>query len=142
MIGCFPTPYNDELIYSVLSRYHLISSNESEHLTSNELFSMRMWEIKMDLFPYAKKLEAKLEHYNFFKASEILENFSFLNYYNKFLSYDNKNKLQNLMLDERSGWIRNEIYCHEIESYNNDYYKFCLNCFQELTEKPLSKIAG
>ncbi|MFJ7827447.1 TnsD family Tn7-like transposition protein [Psychrobacillus sp. NPDC096623] len=90
-----------------------------------------MWEIKMDLFPYAKKLETKLEHFNFYKASEILESFSFLNYYNKFLSYDNKNKLRNLMLDERSGWIRKEIYCHEIETYNNDYYKFCLKCFEE-----------
>ena len=132
MIGCFPTPYNDELIYSILSRYHLISSNESEHLTFNEFFSKAMREIKMDLFPYAKRLEMKLGHFNFYNAIEIIENFSFFNYYSKFSK--NKSKFQSLMLDERAGRIKSELYCHDIEIYNADYYKFCLKCFDEDSE--------
>lgn len=131
MIGRFPTPYNDELIYSILSRYHIISSNESEHLTSNELFDRDMKLIKMDLFPYAKKLEMKLQHFNFYNSIEIIENFSFFNYYNKFLSTDTKNKFRNLMLKERPGRIINEIYNIDIGKYNSEYYKFCLSCLEE-----------
>lgn len=131
MIGFFPTPYKDEFIYSILARYHQTSSNKSEHLTTNELFSISMREINMDLFPYAKKLEIKLKHFNFYNAVEIIEKFSFFNYYYKFLSYTSDSRFQSLMLNERSGWIGNELYRHDISRYNDDHYKFCLECFEE-----------
>lgn len=131
MIGYFPTPYKDEFIYSILARYHQISSNKSEHITANELFTISMREINMDLFPYAKKLENRLKHFDFCNAVEIIEKYSFFNYYYKFLSYAPNNRFQSLMLEERSGWIGNELYRHDISQYNDKYYKFCLDCFEE-----------
>lgn len=131
MIGYFPSPYNDEFIYSILSRFNLISSNESENVTSKELFSRPLKEIKMDLFPYAKSLEIKLKHFDFYNATEIIEKFSFFNYYNKFLCNDSKREFLNLMLDARSGRIKNELYGHNLEAYNGDYYKFCEECYEE-----------
>ena len=38
MLGHFPSPYPDELLYSVISRYHIRSGNESFRQTHQELF--------------------------------------------------------------------------------------------------------
>lgn len=38
MLGFFPTPYPDELLYSVVARYHLRSGNKSFQKTHEELF--------------------------------------------------------------------------------------------------------
>ncbi len=38
MLGFFPTPYPDELFYSVVARYHVRSGNKSFRQTHEELF--------------------------------------------------------------------------------------------------------
>ena len=38
MLGFFPTPYPDELLYSIVARYHLRSGNKSFRQTHEELF--------------------------------------------------------------------------------------------------------
>ena len=38
MLGYFPTPYPDELLYSVVARYHIRSGNKSFRQTHEELF--------------------------------------------------------------------------------------------------------
>ena len=38
MLGSFPTPYPDELLYSVVARYHIRSGNKSFRQTHEELF--------------------------------------------------------------------------------------------------------
>lgn len=38
MLGFFPTPYPDELLYSVVARYHIRSGNKSFRQTHEELF--------------------------------------------------------------------------------------------------------
>lgn len=131
VIGYFPSPFLDEMIYSIVSRYHLISSNMSENQTSQDLFSRNMSNIKMDLFPFARELEERLKHFGFYSASEIINSFSFYNYYTKFLVHHDVEKFKSLMLDERPGRIKNEIYCHDIEKFNCKYYKFCSKCIEE-----------
>ncbi|WHH60977.1 TnsD family transposase [Petroclostridium sp. X23] len=39
MIGTFPTPYKDELLYSVIARYHVMSGNLSITATIRDLFN-------------------------------------------------------------------------------------------------------
>ena len=38
MLGSFPTPYPDELLYSIVARYHIRSGNKSFRQTHEELF--------------------------------------------------------------------------------------------------------
>ena len=38
MLGYFPTPYPDELLYSIVARYHIRSGNKSFRQTHQELF--------------------------------------------------------------------------------------------------------
>ncbi|WP_338028717.1 TniQ family protein [Gloeothece citriformis] len=39
MLRFFPNPYPDELLYSILARYHLRSGNNSPKITLKELFN-------------------------------------------------------------------------------------------------------
>ena len=38
MLGSFPTPYPDELLYSIVARYHIRSGNKTFRQTHEELF--------------------------------------------------------------------------------------------------------
>ena len=39
MIGYFPHPYKDEVIYSIIARYHHHMGNKSKYHTLEELFT-------------------------------------------------------------------------------------------------------
>lgn len=47
MISFFPTPYEDELLYSILARYHLRSGNISYVDTNKDLFNKMAISIKL-----------------------------------------------------------------------------------------------
>ena len=53
MLHWFPTPYPDELLYSVLARYHVRSGNTSRKMTTEELFGKRtiiaVWDLPSNL---------------------------------------------------------------------------------------------
>lgn len=42
MIGYFPTPYEDELYYSIIARYHIHVGNTSRKQTNKELFGKKV----------------------------------------------------------------------------------------------------
>ncbi|WP_144788720.1 hypothetical protein [Lysinibacillus fusiformis] len=42
MIGYFPKPYEDELYYSIIARYHIHVGNLSRKQTNKELFSKKV----------------------------------------------------------------------------------------------------
>ncbi|WP_156323933.1 hypothetical protein [Bacillus sp. JCM 19034] len=42
MIGYFPHPYKDEVIYSIIARYHHHMRNKSKYYTFEELFSKKV----------------------------------------------------------------------------------------------------
>ncbi|MGF3105969.1 TniQ family protein [Rossellomorea sp. DUT-2] len=53
MLLWFPTPYPDELLYSVFARYHVRSGNTSPKITTEELFGTRsirsVWDLPANL---------------------------------------------------------------------------------------------
>jgi TniQ len=51
MLSFFPTPYPDEILYSVFARYHARSGNTKPDETLQELFNSRNTIVRADL-PY------------------------------------------------------------------------------------------
>ena len=49
MISCFPAPYPDEVLYSVVARYHLSSGNPIFRQTMDELFGVKKTALSMVL---------------------------------------------------------------------------------------------
>lgn len=127
MIGYFPAPYQDEMIYSVIARYHSSSLSKSVSNTMDELFSRRDYIIKNDFFRYSKRLELRLKHFSFYSEKEIIERFTFFRYYTKFII---KKFFFDLMINESSR-IEKEIFNPKINLPNSRYYKFCIKCREE-----------
>lgn len=127
MISYFPAPFEDEMIYSMIARYHFSSTNTSISSTIEELFSKKDYYIKCDFFRYSSRLEQRLKHFSFYSGTEIVEIFTFYQYYKKFID---KEKLLALMISESSR-TQYELFGNQIIMPNAKYYKFCEKCKAE-----------
>ena len=62
MLGFFPTPYPDELLYSLIARYHLRSGSISPKITLSELFGSTSTIATIDLPANLNNLTKRLQH--------------------------------------------------------------------------------
>ncbi|MFF3102613.1 TnsD family Tn7-like transposition protein [Viridibacillus arvi] len=62
MISYFPNPYDDEVIYSIIARYHHNLGNNSRYQTLNELFSSSEIPINLEYFRNLEALGDNLKH--------------------------------------------------------------------------------
>lgn len=132
MLAFFPSIYKDELLYSVLARYHKRSGNLSNKHSTLDLFGKKKAYIIPDL---PTDLEILLEKVNPFLNSSIDEwiNYHTLyNYYTNFTSKEIKQSVRNKMLygcgntslhystGQMAGTVKEPMY-----------FRYCPNCFEE-----------
>lgn len=135
MIVFFPAPYKDELAYSIVSRYHIWSSNISKNFTKEDLFSKKVTSIKIDFFQNIETLVKNLSHFNYLTSEEFLKNHTMFEYYNVFLNFHNKERLKEIMLFEDKSKLRYLYDTKEISLLNHEYLKYCPLCTQEEIRK-------
>lgn len=83
MILTFPTPYPDELLYSVLARYHVRMGNISPKRTIEEIYGKRTIRSVLDLPCNLQLLEKRLNNRHLTSDFFIYNNTLFP-YYNAF----------------------------------------------------------
>lgn len=99
MLAFFPTPYKDEILYGVCSRYHNRIGNIHHSVTMKELFGEKYRSSKL-LFPTALNyLEAELPPLSKISALSLLQNNTPYNYFKAFLPNDRKESLKDAMLN-------------------------------------------
>ncbi|MEJ9280425.1 TnsD family Tn7-like transposition protein [Ureibacillus thermosphaericus] len=128
MIGYFPNPYPDEMIYSIIARYHLIANRTD---TYRDLFRFGNPRIRTDFFYYASELEKLLSHFNFYNAEEILSKFTFFEYHIKFLNPYAKNKLSSALLENKNRAIAYRVFGYSLDMYSDVHLKYCNKCYEE-----------
>jgi hypothetical protein len=140
MIYNFPCIYKDELIYSVIGRYHKCSGNTNLRYTLLDFFNtiniIPTVEFQSHLNEFTKNLNGKVD----IDTNEILENNTLLPLYSCFTTKDKINKIKMIManydgksIKYRIGMLRNGIckknhlhYCpicskEELDEYGEDY---------------------
>jgi len=132
MLAFFPSIFEDELLYSVLARYHKRSGNISNKDSTLDLFGKKKAYIIPDL---TTDLEVLFERVNPFINSSIDEwiNYHTLyNYYTNFTSKEIKQSVQSKMLNScgnnslhystgQMAWTVKEPV----------YFRYCPTCFDE-----------
>ena len=99
MLAFFPTPYTDEILYSVCSRYHNRIGNIHHSVTMKELFGEKYRSSKL-LFPTTLNyLENELPPFSKISAISLLQNNTPYNYFKAFLPSERKEKLRDAMLN-------------------------------------------
>ena len=137
MVSFFPTPYPDELLYSVIARYHIRSGNKSFRQTD------------IDLFNYPSQQAAKvilsnnLDYLvnNFPVGSKqtkenLIQNYTLYHFYVTFLTAPEAWIVKNLMLKKVNGSLFQAAkIAHTHTEDSRKFFRFCPLCLEEDTQK-------
>ncbi|WP_066070811.1 TnsD family Tn7-like transposition protein [Neobacillus soli] len=107
MMHWFPTPYPDELLYSVLARYHVWSGNTSPKMTVEELFGKRTVRSVWDLPANLNVLLSQLGSY--WSDNQLINHHTMYPYYSAFLLPKQAKQVKKSMLNTDGSTIHTRI---------------------------------
>ncbi len=130
MLKFFPAPYPDELLYSVLARYHLRSGNLGVKATLRELFGSLSVVATIDLPSHLDELIASLPPLASFTADNLIYDQTLYPYYAPFLKPIIAAQIKDSMKGHHWGDIhtRSGIVASNINRPN--HLRFCPACFR------------
>ena len=91
MISFFPTPYPDELWYSVICRYHIRSGNPCIKYTLNELYGTHYYNASLFLCGPVLHLLSLLPK-NTLSVEQVIFDHTLFPYYARFFTISRKKK--------------------------------------------------
>lgn len=131
MIGFFPVPYPDEVLYSVLARYHLRSRNKSGSATGKEIFGKESVRFVIDLPNKLNYLISQLPLGHNLTANRLINECTLLPFYSPFLPPDRVKQLRKDMAYNSPGgavYGRTGILTSNIQV---EYLRFCPGCVEQ-----------
>ncbi|MDR4888384.1 TnsD family Tn7-like transposition protein [Fredinandcohnia sp. QZ13] len=129
MLSFFPRCYDDELLYSVLSRYHLRSGNHSFKRTIMELFSIDSLIPTSDL---PCNLVELCKNIGFlYDPIYLRDNHTLLPYYRPFLKESIVEKVENMMLYEKGSSLHMSLGIMGSNIPFPKNLKYCLDCYNQ-----------
>lgn len=131
MLGFFPTPYPDELLYSVLARYYVWSANVSPKTAVQELFGRRTVIATFDLPSHLDSLVQNLPLHSKHTAESLIQQNTLYPFYALFLPLDRAEAVLNSMQNHFSGDIHTRTGIMASTVPQVGFFRFCTICFQE-----------
>lgn len=131
MIGFFPIPYPDEILYSVFARYHARSKNRSLAATVHSLFGHEDSRIVVDLPNKLGYLVNQLPPGGKITVERLIDENTLFPFYAPFLPFERGNQLRRSMSERSSGGSihgRLGILTSNIEV---EFLRFCPLCAKE-----------
>ncbi|WP_238442473.1 TniQ family protein [Desulfofalx alkaliphila] len=131
MLSFFPTPYEDELLYSVLARYHVRSGNTSSKTTMKELFGSSSITAVVELPANIDKLIERMPVNSKYTAEGLIFNHTMYPYYTAFLPPERAKKVLESMKNNNATGIYGLTGIMASSLPLNEYIRFCSNCLRE-----------
>lgn len=141
MLTFFTDPYEDEILHSIVARYHYYTGNINLKDTSEDLFGYRNCISSIEFPSRLNHLLTKIDSNNRYNSNYIINNHTVLPYYIPFLSVEIRMKIENDMkygdgsgIYTRIGMVPGSIcskqsleYCpicayEELEEYGEAYF--------------------
>lgn len=129
-----PRIYEDEILYSFISRYHERSGNIRINSTVEDLFSIPYLKSNIYLPGYINNLVNNFPKNCGYTSKEIILNHTLYPFFTFFDSEEFSEKIFNLMLSSDNNNIRNKSGTTN-RKMNPIYFRFCLECIEEDLEK-------
>ncbi|HWO75985.1 MAG TPA: TnsD family Tn7-like transposition protein [Bacillus sp. (in: firmicutes)] len=132
MLAFFPTLFPDELLYSGIARYHLMSGSFAQKQSVYNLFDNKLVCSTADLPTHLKYLCRNLN--NLYTAEQLIKNHTLYTYYSKFLTKE-KAKHIFLLMNEGSPYGAVHILLGLVSSSVKlpRYLRYCKECITEDT---------
>lgn len=127
----FPFLYEDELLYSVLARYHQNSGNENPKHSVNELFGSTTACASTTLPANLQKLCDRLPHLNVYTPSVFIDKHTLLPYYAPFIPKDRYLELRMGMSEDNGSSLFMKLGKVASTIKSNEYLKYCKECVND-----------
>ncbi|MGG4507884.1 TnsD family transposase [Heyndrickxia sporothermodurans] len=131
MMTFFPVPYKDELLYSVLARYHVRSGNVSIKATQKDVYGTDSITAIMDLPSHIHRIMENLPVGHHYTPEYLIANHTLYPFYAAFLPPDHAAKVKESMIGDNGGSIYNRIGLMASSIKLNQFFKFCPQCIEE-----------
>ncbi|MED5017446.1 TnsD family Tn7-like transposition protein [Paenibacillus chibensis] len=129
----FPTLYKDELLYSSIARYHVVSGNKTQRQTIEDLFGNRSVCATADLPSHLMCLSNNLNGQ--YTADQIIKNHTLLPYYTCFMKQNKIHQVQSLMEDgNKQGEVHASLGLLASSIKLPVKLRFCSECFKSDSE--------
>jgi hypothetical protein len=132
MLAFFPSMFKDELLYSVLARYHKRSGNLSNKDSTLDLFGKKKAYIIPDLTTDLEIIFEKVNPFLSLSIDEWINYHTLYNYYTNFTSKEIKQSVRDTML---KGCGNNSLHYSTGQVAwtvkEPMYYRYCPNCYEE-----------
>lgn len=127
----FPTPYPDELLYSVYARYHVRSGNISPKMTLNELFGTNTITAVVDMPSDIDSLICRLPKEKRLTAEGLIMNNTLFPYYTAFMPEIRTKAIEAAMKGNSGGKIHTMVGIMASKISVPKYLRFCPECSAE-----------
>ena len=131
MMTFFPVPYEDEVLYSVLARYHVRSGNISYKATIRDLFGSTFVTAVMDLPSNIHNLVNNMPLNSRYTEEYLIKRHTLLPFYSAFLPPERAEQVFQSMKGENGGSIYSRTGIMASSIVLNQYFKFCPICAKE-----------
>jgi len=131
VLSFFPTPYPDELLYSVLARYHVRSGNTSPKMTMAELFGTSSVTAITDMASCIDALVAGLPKEKRINSLDLIMNNTLFPYYTAFLPKQRIKAITAAMRGNKGGTIHTMTGIMASSVSAPEYLRFCPFCVEE-----------
>lgn len=131
MVTFFSTPYPDELLYSVIARYHIRSGNTNAKATLNDLFNSTTVTSVVELPSNIDRLISNLPVAEAFNVEELIYKHTMFPYYTAFITEDRAKRIYGYMLSDNGSKIYAELGLSNSYIKLNIFIRFCPECVQE-----------
>lgn len=131
MMHFFPTPYPDEILYSILARYSIRCGIASNQLIIGSIFSKPTAGAIMELPFNLYALEANLPVNCSNTAEKLIEKHTLYPFFTAFLPKERAISIKKLMLEDSGTMIYGKAGIMGMKVPLNLYLRFCPQCFKE-----------
>ncbi len=134
MIGFFPDPYPDELLFSICSRYHERLGYRSRESTGRDLFNAACARVAFDLPCNLDALVAILPHGHRHTVQRFIDENTLLPFYGPFVPPERLPRLRSDMQGDYGSSIHGRLGILT-SKINLKHLRFCLLCVKEDREE-------
>lgn len=131
MLGFFPTPYPDEILYSMMARYKIRSGTLSPKANVGDLFGYPGYRsilaVPTNIAIFLKQLPYEAEYV----ADDIIFKHTLLPFFAPFLPVERIEKATNAMLFNGGRGIHNTVGVTASTVKSSGFLRFCPHCFVE-----------
>ncbi len=135
MMTFFPNPYRDELLYSILSRYHIRSSNISFASTMEDLYNNKTNNAVLDLPSNIDILMNNITQGNEYTSKYLIRRHTLYPYYEAFLEEKKSKEVLKIMQLNKGSGIHSKVAAVPFISETDKHFRICPICYEEEVDK-------